>query len=179
MLSSSVKDTLLGWHDFFVGKKWMKVWQAFVFVLDGVEGKEHHCFLQWCFFSSKAKKGVCLFSVIWVWVICRWAPIDFSKFFEWLGTCWDCWGSFCTPLVELHWWREVCFLVYLGLFFWWLFSLIQVFIYKKKCQFWDEKTRCSTYLDIDSRLASSFSNLLFFFFEALFCGVLSPCSAYD
>ena len=47
VLSSSVKDTLLDWHGSFVGKKRKKVWKSkpFVFVLDGVEGQEQHCFL--------------------------------------------------------------------------------------------------------------------------------------
>lgn len=50
---------------------------------------------------------------------------------------------------------------------------------KKNVNFGMKKQDAQLILILYSRLASSFSNLLFFFFEALFCGVLSPCSAYD
>ena len=33
--SSPIRDTLLGWHGFFVGKKGKKVWQANLYVCSG------------------------------------------------------------------------------------------------------------------------------------------------
>ena len=39
VLSSLVRDTMLGWHGSFVGKKR----KLFMFVLNSLEGKEQNC----------------------------------------------------------------------------------------------------------------------------------------
>ena len=62
VIPSSIKETLLGWNDSFVGKKCQKVWKAVPLCLFWMVWKERNkiAFKKGGIFGSKIEKFFCL-----------------------------------------------------------------------------------------------------------------------
>ena len=88
VLSSLVKDTLLGWHGSFVGTKRRKVWQAIPLCLFWMVWKTRNniAFCNEVFSIQKLKRE----SVCFLWseakVFVDEYPLTLVRIFEWLGT---------------------------------------------------------------------------------------------